>query len=98
MLRKGYQLSVGADRRNPRTFDPDAVHALTRRGDVSVGGPGLAATAIRAGLLDEYRLFVAPVVVGGGLSVFPAGVRARLALSEERRFSGGAVYLRYHVP
>jgi dihydrofolate reductase len=78
-------------------FDPDAVRALKQHGDVSVGGPGLAATVIRAGLIDEYRLFVAPVVVGGGLSVFPAGIRAHLALTEERRFSSGAVYLCYRV-
>ena len=78
-------------------FDPDAVRALKQHGDVSVGGPGLAATVIRAGLIDEYRLFVAPVVVGGGLSVFPAGIRARLALTEERLFSSGAVYLCYRV-
>lgn len=78
-------------------FDPAAVRALKQRGDVSVGGPGLAAAAMRAGLIDEYRLFVAPVVVGGGLAVFPAGIRARLVLTEERRFSSGAVYLCYRV-
>ena len=52
-------------------FDPDAVRELKRHGDVSVGGPGLAASAIRAGLVDEYHLLVTPVVVGGGTSVFP---------------------------
>jgi dihydrofolate reductase len=78
-------------------FDPEAVLALKQRGDVSIGGPGLAASAIRAGLVDEYRLIVAPVVVGGGLSVFPDGVRAGLVLTEERPFTSGAVYLRYRV-
>src|SRR5262249_38703490 len=54
-------------------FDPEAVRALKRRGDVSVGGPGLAASAIRAGLVDEYHWLVVPVVGGGRTPVFPDG-------------------------
>ncbi len=88
--------SSARTRIEPR-FDPEAVRALKQRGDVSIGGPGLAASAIRAGLVDEYRLFVTPVVVGGGTSVFPDGVRADLVLTEERRFTSGVVYLRYGV-
>src|SRR5712691_9847090 len=61
-------------------FDTEAVRALKQRGDVSIGGPGLAAPAIRAGLVDEYHLFVTPVVVGGGTPVFPDGARAGLDL------------------
>ena len=80
-----------------RTFDPDAVRALKERGNVSVGGPTLAAEAIRAGLVDEYHLLVTPVVVGGGTSVFPEGVRAGLDLADERRFANGVVYLRYRA-
>jgi dihydrofolate reductase len=80
-----------------RIFNPDAVRALKEHGDVSVGGPALAAEAIRAGLVDEYRLFVTPVVVGGGTSFFPEGVRAGLELADERRFANGAVYLRYRA-
>ena len=76
-------------------FDPDAVRALKQHGDVSVGGPGLAASAIRAGLVDEYRLLLTPVLVGGGTAVFPAGVRAGLDLVDQRRFAGGVAYLRY---
>jgi dihydrofolate reductase len=78
-------------------FDADAVRELKRHGDVSVGGPGLAASAIRAGLVDEYHLFVTPVVVGGGTAVFPDGVRARLDLTDQRRFASGVVYLRYRA-
>ena len=89
-------VSSARTRIEPR-FDPEAVRALKERGDVSIGGPGLAASAIRAGLVDEYQLFVTPVVVGGGTSVFPDGVRARLALAEERRFTSGVVFLRYHA-
>ena len=76
-------------------FDAAAVRALKRAGDVSVGGPGLAASAMRAGLVDEYHLYVTPVVVGGGTAVFPDGVRAGLDLLDQHRFAGGVVYLRY---
>jgi len=80
-----------------RTFDPDAVRALKEHGNVSVGGPTLAAEAIRAGLVDEYHLFVTPVVVGGGTFFLPEGVRAGLDLADERRFANGVVYLRYRA-
>lgn len=76
-------------------FDPEAVRTLKQRGDVSVGGPHLAASAIRAGLVDEYQLFVTPVMVGGGTSVFPDGIRAGLDLVDQRRFASGVVYLCY---
>ena len=64
-------------------------------GDISVGGPGLAGQAIAAGLVDEYQLFVAPVVVGGGTRSLPDGVRLDLQLMDERRFDNGMVYLNY---
>ena len=88
--------SSARTRIEPR-FDPEAVRALKQRGNVSVGGPGLAASAIQAGLVDEYHLFVTPVVVGGGIAVFPDGVRAGLDLVDERRFASGVVYLRYRA-
>jgi len=88
--------SSARTRIEPR-LDPEAVRALKQRADVSIGGPGLAASAMRAGLVDEYRLFVTPVVVGGGTSAFPDGVRAGLVLTEERRFTSDVVYLRYRV-
>ena len=59
-------------------------------GHVSVGGPGLAAEAARLGLIDEYRLFVSPVVLGGGTPFFPPDVRLDLELVETRTFGGGA--------
>ncbi|MGW9028484.1 dihydrofolate reductase family protein [Streptomyces sp. NPDC055722] len=89
------QSAPSARTRIERRFDTDAVRALKEHRNVSVGGPDLAGQAIRAGLVDEYRLFVTPVVVGGGTPVFPAGVRAGLELVEERRFDGGVIYLRY---
>ncbi|WP_420898389.1 dihydrofolate reductase family protein [Cryobacterium fucosi] len=63
--------------------------------DLSAGGPGLAKHAIEAGLVDEYHLFVLPVVLGGGTRFLPAGVRLRLELVAERRFVNGVVHLRY---
>jgi dihydrofolate reductase len=78
-------------------FDPAAVRALKQNGDVSVGGPGLAASAIRAGLVDEYHVYVVPMLVGGGTAIFPDGIRARLDLVDQHRFAGGVVYLRYRV-
>jgi dihydrofolate reductase len=76
-----------------REFDPEAVRRI--EGDVSIGGGELAAHAIRAGLVDELRLFVSPVVVGGGNPALPDGVRWKLELVDERRFGNGVVYLRY---
>jgi len=78
-------------------FDPETVRALKQQGDVSVGGPGLAASAIRAGLVDEFHVFVTPMVVGGGTAVFPDSVRARLDLVDQHRFASGFIFLRYHA-
>lgn len=62
-----------------------------------MGGPTLAAHAIRAGLVDEYHLFVVPVLRGGGKRVLPSEVSIKLDLLEERRFANGWVYLRYRT-
>ena len=80
-----------------RAFDPDAVRRLKAQAgrDISVGGPELAAQAIAAGLVDEYRLFVAAAVVGGGKRWLPDHVRLDLELLDERRFESGVVFLRY---
>ena len=82
-----------------REFDPQAVRELKARSplDMSVAGPTLAAHAIRAGLVDEYHLLVAPAMLGGGIRVLPRDVRTRLALLDERRFANGMVYLRYQT-
>ncbi len=82
-----------------RTFDPDAVRHLKARADrdISVGGSGLAASAIAAGLVDECQIFLAPVAVGGGTRALPAHVYWPLELLEERRFGSGMVYLRYRA-
>jgi dihydrofolate reductase len=78
-----------------REFDPEAVRAMKAERDLTIGGPELAAHAIRAGLVDEYHLFLSPVIVGGGTCALPAGVRVDLELVDERRFGNGVVYVRY---
>jgi dihydrofolate reductase len=79
-----------------RSFDPEAVRQLKAVADrdLTVGGAELAARAIEAGLVDEYHLFVVPVVVGGGKRSLPDDVRLDLELLDERRFGNGTVYLR----
>jgi len=80
-----------------RDLDPDPVRMLeaTAARDISVGGPELAAQAIEAGLVDEFQLFVTPILVGGGTSACPKGVRVELELLAEHRFGNGVVYLHY---
>ena len=78
-----------------RAFDPVAAWAI--EGTVSVGGPGLAAHALRAGLVHELRLLIAPAIVGGGTPWLPLDLRLDLHLLDERRFASGFVALRYAV-
>jgi dihydrofolate reductase len=81
-------------------FDAEAVRQLKAATDhdLTVGGAELAAQAIEAGLVDEYQMFLVPVVVGGGKRSLPnASVRVDLRLLDERRFRNGTVYLRYRT-
>lgn len=61
---------------------------------IAVGGAGLAAECMRRGLVDEFELFVVPVVLGGGTPYFPRDVHVELELLETRTF-GATVYLHY---
>lgn len=64
--------------------------------DLAVGGAGLASTFTKLGLIDEYRLFVSPVVLGGGTPYFPAlAERINLELVETQTFGSRVVYVRY---
>lgn len=64
--------------------------------DIGVGGAALAASLAAHGLIDEYRIFVAPVVLGAGTSYFsPVDDRIPLELVETRTFGSRVVYLRY---
>ena len=88
-----------ATTRLERRFDADAVRELkagaTR--DVAVGGAALAAHAIRAGLVDEYNLLIAPIIAGGGKPYLPGKVTVKLELLDEHRFDNGMVHLHYRA-
>jgi dihydrofolate reductase len=93
------EAASSARTRVERDFDPDAIRQMkaTANRDISVGGPDLAAQAIKTGLVDEWHLFVTPVVVGGGTRSVPDDVRLKLNLVDERRFGNGVVYLHYRA-
>ena len=82
-----------------RHFDVDAIRQLkeTADGDISIGGPEIAARAFQSGLVDEIQLFLVPILVGGGKKALPAAVRLELELMEEKRFKGGVAVLRYRA-
>ena len=65
--------------------------------DISIGGSDLAASALRAGLVDEIHLIMVPVIVGGGHSALPADLFIHLELLDERRFGNGAVHVHYRI-
>lgn len=90
---------VTARTRIERAFDANAISALksTATCDIAIAGPHLAAQAIRAGLVDEYHMFLVPVIVGDGNSAFPRYATAGLALVDEHRFESGVVYLHYRA-
>ena len=80
-------------------FDPVELRRMkaTAQRDMMVGGSHLASHAIKAGLVDEYNLFIAPVVLGAGNQALPNDVRMKLELEAERRFESGMVYLQYRA-
>lgn len=90
--------TVSSERtRIEREFDAAAIRRLkeSSRSDIAIGGAELAGQAIAGGLVDECRLLLGPVLVGGGKRALPAGVHAELELLDERRFRSGVVYLHY---
>ena len=82
-----------------RTFDPEMVQNMKDQADrdLSIGGAGLAAEAIRAGLVDRYVLRLVPTIVGGGTSALPDAARVDLALDTTRRFDDGSVLVEYSL-
>ncbi len=96
---KTLETASSAKTRIERDFDPEAVRRMkaTAGRDISVGGPELAAAAIKAGLVDECHLFVTPIVVGRGKQSLPSGVHLELELLAERRFDSGVVHLHYRI-
>ena len=85
------QATSSARTRIEREFDRDAVRRLKQSSaaDITVGGAELAGQAIGAGLVDQFHLFLCPIVVGGGKRALPDDVRARLELLNEHRFRSG---------
>jgi dihydrofolate reductase len=94
---KTLEAASSAKTRLERDFDPEAVRRMkvAERRDLAVAGPTLAAQAFQAGLVDECQLFIAPIVVGGGIQSLPDNVRLKLELLDERRFGNGMIYLCY---
>jgi len=82
-----------------RAFVPEDIRQLKASAtqDISIGGSDLAASALRAGLVDEIHLILTPVIVGGGHPALPADLFLHLELLDERRFGNGAVHVHYRV-
>ncbi len=80
-------------------FDPGAIRYLktTAATDITIGGAELADRALRAGLVDELRMFLVPVVLGAGKHALPDRIRLDLQLLDERRFKSGVTYLSYSL-
>lgn len=80
-----------------RAFEPAAVREMKAAPgrDLSISGAGLAAEAIRAGLVDRYVLALVPHIAGAGTRALPDGVTRQLALTDERRFPNGSILLEY---
>jgi dihydrofolate reductase len=93
------QTTSGTRTRIEREFDPTAVRQLKESSgaDIAIGGAELASQAIAVGLVDEYHLFLCPIVVGGGKRALSDSVRAELQLLDERRFENGVVHLHYRL-
>ncbi|MBA2366309.1 MAG: dihydrofolate reductase family protein [Actinobacteria bacterium] len=96
---KSLETVSSARTRIERDFDSEAARQMKAAAgpDISVGGPDLAVQAIKAGLVDEYHLFVSPIVVGGGKQALPSNVRLRLELLDERRFGNDVIHLHYRT-
>jgi dihydrofolate reductase len=88
---------VEGDSRLSRGDPADEVLELKQKSgaDIAVGGAALASSLTAHGLIDEYHLFVTPVVLGGGRPFFAGDTRLDLELLETRIFGSGVVYLRY---
>jgi dihydrofolate reductase len=86
---------------NARLAEEDVVEVARRLKaepgkDLAVGGAGLASALMRENLIDEYQLFVRPIILGAGTPYFtPLEERIGLELAETRTFGSRVVYLRY---
>ena len=80
-----------------RTVDPEEVRALKEQpgGDMVVGGGNLVESFLKYDLIDEWRLYVVPVILGAGRRLFPEGVRMPLRLTQSHVFDNGVILTRY---
>jgi dihydrofolate reductase len=98
-----FSSTLAAVRWNSRLVRGDPIRELVRlrtefAGNLSVGGPTIAATFIQAGLVDEFRVVVHPVILGSGTPFLPAlDSPLRLRLFDTYRFKSGAVYVGYEA-
>jgi dihydrofolate reductase len=81
-----------------RFFDPIALQKLVTESDKDfcIGGPHLAAEAIRAGIVDEYHQIIVPQLIGNGNYWLPKDVKSSLKLADLRKFENGFVHLQYN--
>ncbi|MER6157683.1 dihydrofolate reductase family protein [Streptomyces sp. NPDC001868] len=99
-----FSTTLSAVRGNARLLSGGLAEEIERlraepgEGDIAIGGATLAAEAAEAGLIDEYRTVVHPVLVGGGIPFFPRNERrVDLDLVETRTLGSRVVYVRYRV-
>lgn len=81
-----------------RSFDPLAIQKVVAASDkdFDIGGPHLAAQAIKAGIVDEYHRIITPVIIGAGNFWLPTDVKSKLKFVGLREFKNGFVHLQYH--
>ena len=91
------EAELGADARLIRDLGLEEIQRIAAgaTGEVEIFGPTTAAPAIREGLVRDFRFFVVPKIVGGGLRAIPEDARLDLELVEQRVFDNGAVLLHY---
>ena len=80
-----------------RSFDPGTIQKLVAESDkdFDIGGPHLAAEAIKAGIVDEYHQIIVPQLIGSGNYWLPKDVESKLKLVDLRKFENGFVHLQY---
>jgi dihydrofolate reductase len=80
-----------------KTFDPNSIKKLVAESekDFGIGGPHLAAEAIKANIVDEYHQFIVPIIIGSGNFWLPKDVKIKLELVDSRKFENGTVHLQY---
>jgi len=80
-----------------RSFDSDTIQKLVAESDkdFDIGGPHVAAEAIKAGIVDEYHQIIVPQLIGSGNYWLPKDVKSRLKLVDLRKFENGFVHLQY---